>query len=129
MDSFFNHKIFRLSVLAYSLFLPFMPMSAFSVSEKIDGNKTERTWLQQAGNENSTKNVHDDNAGVIAQNVMRVSNLLSSSPTQLAEQAKSYALGKVNNTIATETQKWLAQFGTARINFAFDRKGKLDNGA
>ncbi|WP_237385558.1 inverse autotransporter beta domain-containing protein [Xenorhabdus sp. Sc-CR9] len=99
------------------------------MSEKIDGNKTERTWLQQAGNENSTKNVHDDNAGVIAQNVMRVSNLLSSSPTQLAEQAKSYALGKVNNTIATETQKWLAQFGTARINFAFDRKGKLDNGA
>ncbi|MDE9590441.1 hypothetical protein, partial [Xenorhabdus bovienii] len=78
------------------------------MSEEIDGNKTERTWSQQTGNENSTKNVHDDNAGVIAQNVMRVSNLLSSSPTQLAEQAKSYALGKVNNTIATETQKWLA---------------------
>ncbi|MBD2798404.1 inverse autotransporter beta domain-containing protein, partial [Xenorhabdus sp. 18] len=36
---------------------------------------------------------------------------------------------KINGALFGETQKWLSQFGTARINFAFDRKGKLDNGS
>ncbi|MDX8001103.1 hypothetical protein FE394_18385, partial [Xenorhabdus sp. Reich] len=51
----------------------------------------------------------------------------SSSPSQLAEQAKSYALGKINSTVASEAQKWLSQFGTARINFGLDKKGTLEN--
>ncbi|WP_275347282.1 inverse autotransporter beta domain-containing protein [Xenorhabdus bovienii] len=55
--------------------------------------------------------------------------MLSSSPSQLAEQAKSYALGKLNSTVNNEAQKWLSQFGTARINFALDKKGKLENSA
>ncbi|MDX7993262.1 inverse autotransporter beta domain-containing protein, partial [Xenorhabdus littoralis] len=64
---------------------------------------------------------------VIASNIQTVSNMLSSSPSQLAEQAKSYALGKINSTVASEAQKWLSQFGTARINFGLDKKGTLEN--
>ncbi|MDX7999888.1 hypothetical protein FE394_11890 [Xenorhabdus sp. Reich] len=129
MDSYFNHKVFRLSVLAYSLFLPFTPMSAFSAGEESYDKKTERKFLQKSLHENNIDNKEDDTAGVIAQNVQRVGSMLSSSPSQLTEQAKSYALGKINSTINTETQKWLSQFGTARINFSLDRKGKLDNGS
>ncbi|WP_208612279.1 inverse autotransporter beta domain-containing protein, partial [Xenorhabdus beddingii] len=50
-----------------------------------------------------------------------------SSPAELAEQAKSYALGKFNRTVASEAQKWLSQFGSARINFGLDKKGTLEN--
>ncbi|MDE1488497.1 inverse autotransporter beta domain-containing protein [Xenorhabdus bovienii] len=53
--------------------------------------------------------------------------MLSSSPSELAEQAKSYALGKLNSSVNSEAQKWLSQFGTARINFSVDKKGKLEN--
>ncbi|MBI6549302.1 inverse autotransporter beta domain-containing protein [Xenorhabdus lircayensis] len=129
MDLYISHKVIRLSVLVYSLFLPFTPMSAFSVGEKAHDNKTERKFLQKSESENNTNNVEDDKAGIIAKNIHKVGNMLSSSPSQLTEQAKSYALGKINNTISTETQKWLSQFGTARINFSLDRKGKLDNGS
>ncbi|CAM3771739.1 inverse autotransporter beta domain-containing protein [Xenorhabdus thuongxuanensis] len=45
----------------------------------------------------------------------------------IVEQAKSYALGKFNNLASGEMQKWLSQFGTAKINVSLDRKGKLDN--
>ncbi|MDC9594330.1 inverse autotransporter beta domain-containing protein [Xenorhabdus sp. IM139775] len=95
----------------------------------------ERALLQELQNDNPTNKVWDDQAtidekvGVIAQNIHRVSNILSSSPSQLTEQAKSYALGKVNSVISTETQKWLSRFGSANINLSIDRKGKLDNSA
>ncbi|MBE8595837.1 inverse autotransporter beta domain-containing protein [Xenorhabdus sp. BG5] len=54
-------------------------------------------------------------------------NILSSSPSELAEQAKSYAIGQFNNTVSSGAQKWLSQFGTVRINFGFDKKGALKN--
>ncbi|WP_374050813.1 inverse autotransporter beta domain-containing protein [Xenorhabdus taiwanensis] len=54
-------------------------------------------------------------------------NILSSSPAELAEQAKSYAIGQFNNTISSGAQKWLSQFGTVRINFGLDKKGTLKN--
>ncbi|WP_340619037.1 inverse autotransporter beta domain-containing protein, partial [Xenorhabdus entomophaga] len=63
----------------------------------------------------------------IVQKIHQATAILSSSPSQLTEQAKSYALGKVNGAISTEAQKWLSGFGTARINFSLDKKGKLDN--
>ncbi|REF26800.1 inverse autotransporter-like protein with beta domain [Xenorhabdus cabanillasii] len=63
----------------------------------------------------------------ITRNIQTVGNILSSSSSKLAEQAKSYALGKFNSTVASEAQKWLSQFGTAKINFGLDRKGKLEN--
>ncbi|MCG3463236.1 inverse autotransporter beta domain-containing protein [Xenorhabdus bovienii] len=70
-----------------------------------------------------------DTPNLIANNINMLGNMLSSSPSELTEQAKSYALGKLNSTISTETQKWLSQFGTARINFSLDRKGTLNNGS
>ncbi|PHM45204.1 putative invasin [Xenorhabdus mauleonii] len=126
MDSYINHKSIRFSVLLYSLLLPMTPMNAFSAGEKSLGDKAAReTWLNPA----TANPEENDKVGVVTQNIQQVSNVLSSSPAQLAEQAKSYALGKINNTIATETQQWLSRYGTARINFSLDRKGKLDNSA
>ncbi|MBD2801336.1 inverse autotransporter beta domain-containing protein [Xenorhabdus szentirmaii] len=130
MDSYIYHKSIRFSVLLYSLLLPMAPMNAFSEREKSFEDKTAKeTWLNSA----AANTAEHDKTGVITQNIQQVSSVLSSSPSQLTEQlteqVKSYALGKINNTIATETQKWLSQFGTARINFALDRKGKWDNSA
>ncbi|SFI78000.1 inverse autotransporter beta domain-containing protein [Xenorhabdus mauleonii] len=126
MDSYINHKSIRFSVLLYSLLLPMTPMNAFSAGEKsLEDKAAKGTWLNPA----TANPEENDKAGVVTQNIQQVSNVLSSSPAQLAEQAKSYALGKINNTIATETQQWLSRYGTARINFSLDRKGKLDNSA
>ncbi|MDX7989157.1 hypothetical protein FE392_17885, partial [Xenorhabdus sp. 12] len=112
------------SVLLYSLLLPMASMNAFSEGERtFEGKAASETWL----NSTAAPTAEKDNAGVIAQNIQRVSNLLSSSPAELTEQAKSYALGQINNTIATEAQQWLSRYGNARVNFSLDRKGKLDN--
>ncbi len=102
------------------------PMNAFSAGERSLEDKAAReTWLNPA----TANPAENDKVGVVTQNIQQVSNVLSSSPAQLTEQAKSYALGKINNTIVTETQQWLSRYGTARINFSLDRKGKLDNSA
>ncbi|MDC9613672.1 inverse autotransporter beta domain-containing protein [Xenorhabdus khoisanae] len=136
MDSYINRKVIRLSVLLYSLSLPFIPVSAFSTDKENHETKTERKFSEKTQKENRSHNEnkannHDENAdvGAITRNIQHVGQLLSSSPSELTEQAKSYALGKINNSISTETQKWLSQFGTAKINFSLDRKGKLDNGS
>ncbi|MEQ2027412.1 inverse autotransporter beta domain-containing protein [Xenorhabdus szentirmaii] len=62
-------------------------------------------------------------------NIQTAAMVLSSSSSRLTEQAKSYALGTLNGTVSSAAQKWLSQFGTAKINFSLDRKGKLDNGS
>ncbi|CDG23048.1 putative invasin [Xenorhabdus poinarii G6] len=129
MDSSISHKVIRLSVLIYSFCLPFTPMNAFSAAEKTSDNKTASNVLSTSENNVQPSSTERDQAGLIAQNVQRVGQLLSSSPAQLTEQAKSYALGKINNTFSSEAQKWLSQFGTAKIHFALDRKGKLDDGS
>ncbi|OKP03456.1 inverse autotransporter beta domain-containing protein [Xenorhabdus eapokensis] len=105
-----------------SLFLPFISMNSLAIGER-------NTEQQAVANTNNLNERGDETAGLIAQNIQTVSQVLSSSPSQLTEQAKAYALGKINGTISNETQRWLSQFGTARINFALDRKGKLDNGS
>ncbi|MBD2796873.1 inverse autotransporter beta domain-containing protein [Xenorhabdus sp. 18] len=78
-------------------------------------------------NRKNNQDSDSDTLNAIARNIQAASNILSSSPSELTEQAKSYALGKLNSTVASETQKWLSQFGTARINFGLDRKGTLEN--
>ncbi|MBD2822762.1 inverse autotransporter beta domain-containing protein [Xenorhabdus sp. 42] len=126
MDSYIYHKSIRFSVLLYSLLLPMAPTTAFSEEEKPFENKAERgTWLN-SGAANTTEK---ETAGEFAQNIQQVSNILTSSPSQLTDQAKSYALGKINDAISTETHQWLSRYGTARINFSLDRKGKWDNSA
>ncbi|WP_340613626.1 inverse autotransporter beta domain-containing protein [Xenorhabdus thailandensis] len=124
MSSYISKKFIRSSLYIGSLFLPFIATNTLAIGEKNTEHQT-----QKVADENQLENREDTTAGLIAQNIQTVSRVLSSSPSQLTEQAKSYALGKVNGIISSETQKWLSQFGTARINFALDRKGKLDNGS
>jgi adhesin/invasin len=47
---------------------------------------------------------------IIANNIKTTHQILSSSPSEMAEQAKSYVLGKFNNTVSSEVQQWLSQF-------------------
>ncbi|MBC8953881.1 inverse autotransporter beta domain-containing protein [Xenorhabdus sp. PB62.4] len=107
---------------------------AIDRKENIDfrGQKTSKKFLNpNADHEGDFKknnnNSESDIPNAITDNIQTVSDMLSSSPSELAEQAKSYALDKFNNTITSEAQKWLSQFGTARINFGLDKKGTLEN--
>ncbi|WFQ78629.1 inverse autotransporter beta domain-containing protein [Xenorhabdus sp. SF857] len=93
------------------------------------GEKSIDQQTQKVATENQLNHRGDETENLIAQNIQTVSRVLSSSPSELTEQAKSYALGRINGAISGETQKWLSQFGTAKINFGLDRKGKLDNGS
>ncbi|WP_338883502.1 inverse autotransporter beta domain-containing protein [Xenorhabdus sp. TH1] len=124
MSSYISKKFIRSSLYIGSLFLPFIATNTLAIGEKNTEHQT-----QKVADENQLENREDTTAGLIAQNIQTVGRVLSSSPSELTEQAKSYALGKVNGIISSETQKWLSQFGTARINFSLDRKGKLDNGS
>ncbi|WP_323865440.1 inverse autotransporter beta domain-containing protein [Xenorhabdus cabanillasii] len=102
-------------------------MNTFSVSESNRENKNLKTFLQDINNENKFDETEKDKSGIIIQNIQMIGGLLSSSSSQLTEQATSYALGRLNGTINSEAQKWLSQFGTAKVNLSLDRKGKLDN--
>ncbi|WP_158304276.1 inverse autotransporter beta domain-containing protein [Xenorhabdus bovienii] len=97
-------------------------------------NDSSKKFLNSTTNKKDTIQKNEDisepdTPNSIARHLQTAGNMLSSSPSQLAEQAKSYALGKLNSTVNNEAQKWLSQFGTARINFALDKKGKLENSA
>ncbi|MBD2815998.1 inverse autotransporter beta domain-containing protein [Xenorhabdus sp. Flor] len=142
-------KFIAFLFVIYSLLIPSTVISAFadenlmaeSSLPRYTGQKnnvdirvndsSKKLLTSNANKKNDTQNT--DNIpehklpNFIAGNIQIVSNVLSSSPSALVEQAKSYALGKFNSTIASETQKWLSQFGTAKINFAIDRKGRLEN--
>ncbi|WP_167385964.1 inverse autotransporter beta domain-containing protein [Xenorhabdus miraniensis] len=122
-----SNKFTRFLVFIYSLFLPFIPVGALAVGEDQSEHQVKERSLPKTDNEENRDNKEDVKAELIAQNLQKVSGFLSSSPSQLTEQAKSYALGKLNGTVTGEAQKWLSQFGTAKINFSMDRKGNLDN--
>ncbi|MBS9423808.1 adhesin, partial [Photorhabdus caribbeanensis] len=49
--------------------------------------------------------------------------LLNSDPKKLAQ---GYIVNKLNSQITNNTQKWLSQFGTAKINLNIDHHGHLD---
>ncbi|WP_237385808.1 inverse autotransporter beta domain-containing protein [Xenorhabdus sp. Sc-CR9] len=82
---------------------------------------------KEANIEKNSDTSNSDTPNFIARNIHAVSNILSSSPKELTEHAKSYALSKLNNTVTSEVKKWLSQFGTTRINFGLDKKGTLEN--
>ncbi|MCC8367244.1 inverse autotransporter beta domain-containing protein [Xenorhabdus sp. PB61.4] len=126
MKFIFLNKFRRFFILMFAFLLPFVAMNTFSVSES-HPDLTVRTISPIEDEENISGYIEEDKASMIAQNIQRVSGLLSSTPSQLAEQAKSYALGRLNGTINSEVQEWLSQFGTAKINLSVDRKGKLHN--
>ncbi|MDE9437177.1 inverse autotransporter beta domain-containing protein [Xenorhabdus bovienii] len=145
-------KIIRFFIVLYALILPSTMMNAFAdgnvLIEKTDNhyasNKTSdidssvngssKKFLNLNANKNEATQKNNDTSepdtpNVIARHLQTAGNMLSSSPSELAEQAKSYALGKLNSSVNSEAQKWLSQFGTARINFSVDKKGKLENSA
>ncbi|WP_240487856.1 inverse autotransporter beta domain-containing protein, partial [Photorhabdus australis] len=49
--------------------------------------------------------------------------LLKEDPKKLA---RNYVVNKLNSQITSNTQKWLSQFGTAKINLNIDHHGRLD---
>ncbi|WP_434525059.1 inverse autotransporter beta domain-containing protein [Photorhabdus asymbiotica] len=49
--------------------------------------------------------------------------LLNKDPKKLAQ---DYIVNKLNSQITSNTQKWLSQFGTAKINLNVDHRGRLD---
>ncbi|WP_340619215.1 hypothetical protein, partial [Xenorhabdus entomophaga] len=67
----------------------------------------KKRFLQRPANENHADKERDNQAtidqeaGDIVQKIHQATAILSSSPSQLTEQAKSYALGKVNGAIST----------------------------
>ncbi|MBE8595133.1 inverse autotransporter beta domain-containing protein [Xenorhabdus sp. BG5] len=99
----------------YTLLVPYTITNSFADSH-----------LGSEKKESVKKNNHPP-PSVITKNIQMAGNILSSSPSELAEQAKSYAIGQFNSTVASGTQKWLSQFGTVRINFGLDKKGTLKN--
>ncbi|WP_338885478.1 inverse autotransporter beta domain-containing protein [Xenorhabdus sp. TH1] len=99
----------------YTLLVPYTITNSFADS-----------YLASEKKESVKKN-NPPPPSVITKNIQMAGNILSSSPSELAEQAKSYAIGQFNSAVASGAQKWLSQFGTVRINFGLDRKGTLKN--
>ncbi|WP_338884125.1 inverse autotransporter beta domain-containing protein [Xenorhabdus sp. TH1] len=109
----------RKTNLFFALFM-IISMSNASEVHNINPEKPV-THLKQTNNTTTADTSHN-----VTGYIKTLSNVLSS-PSNLAEQAKSYALGKFNNTVSSEAQKWLSQFGAVRINFGLDRELKLKN--
>ncbi|PHM71217.1 inverse autotransporter beta domain-containing protein [Xenorhabdus sp. KJ12.1] len=139
-------KIIVFFTILYTLLIPSTIMNAFAegyiTNEKTSKSKIDNADTQvtesskkfltpeadkKGGTGNTSHTSEYEHADAIGRNIQMAGNILSSSSSELAEQAKSYALGKVNSTISSEAQKWLSQSGTAKINFSFDRKGRLEN--
>ncbi|WP_446470343.1 inverse autotransporter beta domain-containing protein [Xenorhabdus stockiae] len=139
-------KIIVFFTILYTLLIPSTIMNAFAegyvTNEKTNTSKIDNVDPQvtesskkfltskadKKDETGSTSHTSEyEHADAIGRNIQMAGNILSSSSSELAEQAKSYALGKVNSTISSEAQKWLSQSGTAKINFGFDRKGRLEN--
>ncbi|WP_340613571.1 inverse autotransporter beta domain-containing protein [Xenorhabdus thailandensis] len=116
--SSYTRKIIGFFIFFYVLFMPSTVSNALAETNvKTD----DKLYTHLKKNDTSDLNAPH----VIISNIQKASHILSSSPSELAKQAKSYALGKFNSTLSSETQKWLSQFGTARINLGLDRKWTL----
>ncbi|WP_340615763.1 inverse autotransporter beta domain-containing protein [Xenorhabdus entomophaga] len=113
-------KVIGFFIFFYALLI--LPAMVNALAESSIKTGTSDAHLQKTNDASELGTPH-----VIGSNIQTVSNILFSSPSELAEQAKSYALGKFNSTISSETQKWLSQFGTARVSFGLDRKWTLKN--
>ncbi|MDE9459216.1 inverse autotransporter beta domain-containing protein [Xenorhabdus bovienii] len=150
MSSYIS-RVIGFFIVLYALILPSAMMNAFADNDastektytdsnnKTDNigvsvNRLNKKFLNSTINKNDDIQKNEDisepdTPNSIARHLQTAGNMLSSSPAELAEQAKSYALGKLNSSINSEAQKWLSQFGTARINLSVDKKGTLENSA
>ncbi|MDX7988414.1 hypothetical protein FE392_13925, partial [Xenorhabdus sp. 12] len=109
----------KLIVFFYIIFMPIVMLNALA------GNnlKTEEPAIHLQEKNTSEPDIPH----AIIENIQTANRILSSSPSELTEQAKSYALNKFNVTASSELHKWLSQFGAAKINFGLDKKGTLKN--
>ncbi|MDX7986156.1 hypothetical protein FE392_02230 [Xenorhabdus sp. 12] len=148
MSSYIS-KFIVFFVFLYTLLIPSTMINAFAeehlstaktLSQEIDAKDNMAIQVNALNQKNlnsithkenhikkNNETLHAESTDYIVKNLHTASHILSSSPSELAEQARSYALGKFNNTVSSETQKWLSQFGMARINFGLDKKGTLEN--
>ncbi|PHM40262.1 invasin [Xenorhabdus mauleonii] len=129
------------TLLFFSLFIKVFSNGSISTEYlgNVDKKKTEvvdtpnekklNSGVNHEITKRSNETLNSETFQTITNNIQAVNNILTSSPAELSEQAKSYALSKINNTVTSETQKWLSQFGTARINFGLDKKGTLKDSA
>ncbi|WP_340618406.1 hypothetical protein [Xenorhabdus entomophaga] len=125
-----SNKFIRFGIFIYSLFLPFISVSALAVGESQPEHQMKERFLPKTENEANRDNNEDVKAELIAQGLQKVSGMLSSSPSQLTEQAKSYALGKLNSTVTGEAQKWVMNpivrsFRKSSIHAMLDFRGEL----
>ncbi|MBD2785903.1 inverse autotransporter beta domain-containing protein [Xenorhabdus sp. DI] len=120
--SFCTRKLIVFFIFFYALLIPSIMINALA-----EGNVTTGKSYPHLQKNNDTSK--SDTPYVFVKNIQTINHILSSSPSELAEQAKSYALGKFNGTVSSEMQKWLSQFGSARIHFGLDKKGTLKNNA
>ncbi|MDR0217668.1 MAG: inverse autotransporter beta domain-containing protein [Enterobacteriaceae bacterium] len=113
-------KTIAIFIFFYTLFIP-SAMTGALVESNIEPEK-QVTYLND-----SDYNNQSDISKFIANNIQTANSILSSSSSELKEQATSYALDKFNSTVLSEMEKWLSQFGTVRINFGLDREWTLKN--
>ncbi|WP_155416458.1 Ig-like domain-containing protein [Photorhabdus luminescens] len=73
--------------------------------------------------ENSHKDDNQNTPPLILSRGTELLGLLNSDPKKLAQ---DYVVNKLNSQITNNTQKWLSQFGTAKINLNIDHHGHLD---
>ncbi|MDC9623866.1 inverse autotransporter beta domain-containing protein [Xenorhabdus sp. XENO-7] len=116
----FAKKIIGIFIFIYALLIPSTITSALAKGDI--RHETSHPYSKE------TQDTPEfDAQNFIVNNLQTMSQVLSSSPSELKTQATSYALGKLNSTLLSETQKWLSQFGTVSINFGLDRDWKLKN--
>ncbi|NHB94262.1 adhesin, partial [Photorhabdus cinerea] len=73
--------------------------------------------------ENSHKDDNQNAPPLILSRGPEFLGLLNKDPKKLAQ---DYIVNKLNSQITNNTQKWLSQFGTAKINLNVDHHGHLD---
>ncbi|WP_118987288.1 inverse autotransporter beta domain-containing protein [Photorhabdus sp. CRCIA-P01] len=90
-----------------------------SVEKNDSGEKPKIPQLY----ENSHKDDNQNTPPLILSRGTELLGLLNSDPKKLAQ---DYIVNKLNSQITNNTQKWLSQFGTAKINLNVDHRGHLD---
>ncbi|MQL47465.1 adhesin [Photorhabdus khanii] len=95
-------------------------LSKKSAIEKNDsGEKSKIPRLY----ENSHQDDNQNTPPLILSRGPEFLGLLNTDPKKLAQ---DYIVNKLNSQITNNTQKWLSQFGTAKINLNVDHHGRLD---
>ncbi|WP_340607879.1 inverse autotransporter beta domain-containing protein [Xenorhabdus bharatensis] len=118
--SSYARKTISFFVFFYTLL---MPSSVFNASAE-DTIKSEDVYTHfKKASDTSELDTPPD----IDNTARTVSHILSSSSSELVEQATSYTLNKFNSTVSSEVQKWLSQYGTVGINFGLNREWTLKN--